>query len=116
MKEFNTEKFCNDLVSLRRKESSDIFARKLGVKISDLSLLEKGRLMPTIDLLNKVCALTGASANDYFTEMTTDSLGNLMSGLEESDKLKIREMVEHIRIREKYEMLAMRGENGFGTT
>ena len=65
-----------------------------------------------IDILeNNAVSSEGASANDYFMEMTTDSLGHLMSGLEESDKLKIREMVEHIRIREKYEMLSMRREN-----
>ena len=70
MKEFNTEKFCNDLVSFRGKESPDIFARKLGY---------------------------------------------LMSGLEESDKLKIKEVFKHIRIGEKYEMLAMRRENELRT-
>ena len=32
-----------------------------------------------------------------------------MGSLEESDKLKIEEMAERIRIKEKYEMLAKRG-------
>ena len=51
MKEFNSEKFCRDLVSLRGKESQDIFSKKLGIKRSTLSLLENGKQVPTIDML-----------------------------------------------------------------
>lgn len=65
--------------------------------------------MPTIDLLSKICSLTGASADDYFVESKTDALVYLMGSLEESDKLKIEEMAERIRIKEKYELLARRG-------
>lgn len=65
--------------------------------------------MPTIDLLSKICSLTGASTDDYFVESTTDALVYLMGSLEQSDKLKIEEMAERIRIKEKYEMLAKRG-------
>jgi len=109
MKEFNSEKFCKDLVSLRGKESQDVFARKLGIKRPTLSLLENGKQVPTIDLLSKICSLTGVSANDYFVESTMDALVYLMGSLEKSDKLKIEEMAERIRIKEKYEMLAKRG-------
>lgn len=68
-----------------------------------------GKQVPTIDLLSKICSLTGTSADDYFVESTTDALVYLMGSLEESDKLKIEEMAERIRIKEKYEMLAKRG-------
>lgn len=40
MKEFNSEKFCKDLVSLRGKESQDVFAKRLDIKRPTLSLLE----------------------------------------------------------------------------
>lgn len=46
--------------------------------------------------------------NGYFVEPTTDTLVYLMNSLEESDKQKIKEMAERIRIKEKYEMLAKR--------
>ena len=108
MKEFNAKKFCNDLVSFRGKESQDIFAKKLDIKRPTLSLLENGKQVPTIDLLSKICNLTGASVDEYFIETTTDSLVYLMGSLDESDKLKIEEMTERIRIKEKYEMLARR--------
>lgn len=109
MKEFDSEKFCKDLVSLRGKESQDVFAQRLDIKRPTLSLLENGKQMPTIDLLSKICSLAGTSADDYFVESTTDALVYLMGSLEECDKLKIEEMAERIRIKEKYEMLAKRG-------
>ena len=62
MKEFNLEKFCKDLVALRGKESQEVFAQKLDIKRPTLSLLENGKQVPTIDLLSKICSLTGEKA------------------------------------------------------
>lgn len=109
MKEFNAEKFCKDLVSLRGKESQDSFAKKLDIKRPTLSLLENGKQMPTIDILSRICDLSGNSTEEYFVESTTDALVYLMCSLEEADKEKIEEMAERIRIKEKYELLAKRG-------
>ena len=50
MKEFNAKKFCEDLITLRGKESQDNFAQKLDIKRPTLSLLENGKQMPTIDI------------------------------------------------------------------
>lgn len=109
MKEFNADKFCRDLVSLRGKESQESFAQKIDVKRSTLSLLENGKQIPTLNILSRVCELTESSIDDYFVDSTTDALVYLMGSLEETDKVKIEEMAERIRIREKYELLAKRG-------
>ena len=109
MKEFDSKKFCEDLVNLRGKESQERFAQKLNIKRSTLSLMENGKQLPTLDFLSKICSLTGLSTDEYFIEIRTDSLVYLMGSLEESDKLKIEEMIERIRIKDKYEMLAKRG-------
>ena len=109
MKEFNGKKFCKDLIALRGKESQETFARKLGIKRPTLSLLENGKQVPTIDILSRVCDLSGSSTDEYFVEATTDALVYLMGSLEEADKVKIEEMAERIRIKEKYELLAKRG-------
>lgn len=109
MKEFNAEKFCKDLIDLRGRESQDKFSEKLGVKRSTLSLLENGKQMPTIDILSCFCNLSGSCTDDYFVESTTDALVYLMGRLEESDRVKVEEMAERIRIKEKYELLAKRG-------
>lgn len=108
MKEFNVERFCQDLTSLRGKEVQQNFAKKLEINRSTLSLLENGKQMPTIDILTKVCNLSGKLTDDYFVESTRDSLVYLMGSLDETDKRKIEEMAERIRIKEKYELLAKR--------
>ena len=109
MKEFNAKKFCEDLITLRGKESQDNFAQKLDIKRPTLSLLENGKQMPTIDILSRFCDLSVNNTDEYFVESTTDALVYLMGRLEESDKLKVEEMAERIRIKEKYELLAKRG-------
>ena len=109
MKEFNAEKFCKDLIALRGKESQAECAQKLDIKRPTLSLLENGKQMPTIDILSRFCDLSGNNTDEYFVESTTDALFYLMGRLEESDKLKVEEMAERIRIKEKYELLAKRG-------
>lgn len=109
MKEFNVEKFCQDLTSLRGSETQAAFAEKLKVNRSTLSLLENGKQMPTIDILSRICNLSGKNTDEYFYESTKDGLVYLMGSLEEADKVKIEEMAERIRIKEKYELLAKRG-------
>ena len=74
MKEFNAKKFCEDLITLRGKESQDNFAQKLDIKRPTLSLLENGKQMPTIDILSRFCNLSGNSTDAYFVESTTDAL------------------------------------------
>ena len=108
MKEFNVRKFCNDLVSLRGRESQAIFADKMGVKRSTLSLLENGKQLPTLDILSRMCELSNKKTDEYFEETTKDSLVYLMGNMEESDRERIEKMSERIRIREKYELLAKR--------
>lgn len=108
MKEFNAEKFCRDLITLRGKESQDKFARKLEMKRPTLSLLENGKQLPTIEILSRVCDLSGNNIDDYFMDSTTDALVYLMGSLDMSDKVKFEEMAERIRIKEKYELLAKR--------
>ena len=65
--------------------------------------------MPTFDIFSRICSMSGKHTDEYFTESTTDSLVYLMGSLNESDKVKIEEMTERIRIKEKYELLAKRG-------
>ncbi|BDF20917.1 hypothetical protein CE91St60_25000 [[Clostridium] scindens] len=109
MKEFNGEKFCKDLIELRGTDSQSAFAEKLGINRSTLSLLENGKQTPALELFNKVCNLVPKSTEEYFKETTEeDSLVYLKGSLEDADKVKIEEMAERIRIKEKYEYLEKR--------
>lgn len=109
MKEFNNEKFCADLLDLRGKESQADFALKLGINRSTLSLLENGKQIPTLDILSQICGMNQSSIDDYFQESVSDGLVYLMGSLDESDRAKIEKMITHIKIKEKYELLAKRG-------
>ncbi len=108
MKSFNLEKFCNDLVSLRGEKTQAIFAKELNINRSTLSLLESGKQVPSLEILNKVCNLGTVQPNEYFLENQNDGLLYLMGTLDDNDKEKIDEMMERINIKEKYEMLSRR--------
>lgn len=112
MKTFDIEKFCKDLTDLRGAESQQKFAEKLGINRSTLSLLETGKQIPSLEILNKVCNLSSFQPNDYFVDYDNDALIYLMGTLEEADKERITSMMERIRIKEKYEILARRCKNG----
>ena len=97
------------MTTFRGKESQNVFAKKLGIKRATLSLLENGKQLPTLDILSRFCSLSGKSTEEYFIDSNTDALVYLMGSLDEKDKTRIEEMAERIRIKEKYEMLAKRG-------
>ena len=53
MKTFNLEKFCSDLISLRKNTTQSKVAELLGINRSTLSLLEKGKQTPSLDIYQK---------------------------------------------------------------
>ncbi|MEH2955214.1 helix-turn-helix transcriptional regulator [Candidatus Merdisoma sp. JLR.KK011] len=112
MKSFNTEKFCQDLIVLRGNETQVKFSEKLGINRSTLSLLETGKQMPTLEILDKMCGVFGRNPGEYFVESDSDGLIYLMGSLEENDKEKIAVMMDRIKVREKYEALARRCADG----
>lgn len=108
MKTFDLTKFCSDLISLRSDSTQVKVAEKLGVNRSTLSFLETGKQIPSLDILTKICDLGGFDTNDYFFDEENDGLLYLMGSLEGSDCQKINEMMEIIKIKEKYTMLSRR--------
>ena len=108
MKTFNTEKFCQELIQLRGSETQQSFSEKLGINRSTLSLLETGKQLPSLEILNRICGISDANPGDFFVECDNDSLVYLMGSLEESDKEKMSIMIDRIRTREKYDILARR--------
>jgi len=108
MKIFDLPRFCSDLISLRSDSTQVKVAEKLGVNRSTLSLLETGKQIPSLDILTKVCALGGFDTNSYFYDEENDGLLYLMGSLEEKDCQKIIEILEIIKIKEKYAMLSRR--------
>lgn len=108
MKSFNLTKFCADLVNLRKDSTQVKFAKILGINRSTLSFLETGKQIPSLEILTKVCDLGNFQANDYFFDSENDGLIYLMGTLQDNDRDKIKEMMENIKIKEKYAMLSRR--------
>ena len=112
MKEFSLEKFCKDLTELRGDKTQQAFSEVLGINRSTLSLLETGKQIPSLDLLNKLCNIGSFDPSRYFIESNEDALIYLMGNLDDSDKEKVNDFMERIKIKEKYSLLAKRSENG----
>lgn len=113
MKQFNNEKFRQDLLTLRGEETQAVFAAKLQINRSTLSLLETGKQIPDLTLFSKICELGGFIADSYFDDYKNDPLVYFMGVLEnKNDIVKIQQMSEKIRIQEKYEVIARRCMDG----
>jgi transcriptional regulator with XRE-family HTH domain len=108
MKRFNSDKFRKDLLDLRKGYTQIEFSQKLNINRSTLSLLESGKQIPSLEILNKVCNIGNLQPNNYFIDVENNGLLYLMGTLEESDKERISEMMDRIRIKEKYAMLNSR--------
>lgn len=108
MKTFNTEKFCHKLISLRSNKTQQAFADEIGINRSTLSLLETGKQLPTLEILNKICDFSKTIIDEFFIENEKDGLIYLMGSMDESDRKKIGTMIEKIHTREKYSVLARR--------
>ncbi|MCR5719102.1 MAG: helix-turn-helix domain-containing protein, partial [Lachnospiraceae bacterium] len=96
------------MTELRGSESQQKFAEKLKINRSSLSLLETGKQIPSLDILNRVCNLGSFEPSSYFTETNNDALIYLMGKLEESDREKVDTVMDRIRIKEKYSLLSKR--------
>ena len=83
-------------------------AKKMGINRTTLSLLENGKQIPNLENLTCFCNLAKKTTDEYFSEVTRDSLVYLMGSLEEADRIKVEEAMEKIRIKEKYRLLAKR--------
>ena len=112
MKSFNTKMFCKELISLRGNETQQVFSEKLGINRSTLSLLETGKQLPSLDILDKICNKFNKNPGDFFVESESNALIYLMGSLEESDKSKITKIMDRIKTREKYEVLTERCVDG----
>jgi transcriptional regulator with XRE-family HTH domain len=61
---------CSPLTNLRRARTlnQDDLARLLGVSQQTLSKFEKGQLVPSVDMQERIAAILGASRADVFPE------------------------------------------------
>lgn len=108
MKSFNLKKFRDILIQTRGASTQQTFADKLGVNRSTLSLLESGKQLPSLEILNKICSFTSALPESFFSEKENDGLLFLMGSLDEKDRTEIHLVLERIQIKNKYAALCKR--------
>ncbi len=113
MKEFDTKKFCEDLIRSRGQQTKQDFAEKLGISCETLLLLETGKQNPSLDVLSEICRLNSSQPTDYFRDCDGDVLCYLVGSQEKEDRDKLLSMVERIKIKEKYDRLT-RYRRGYG--
>ena len=108
MKTFDLERFRQNLITLRGTQTQNEFAATLGINRSTLSLLESGKQKPSLDILSKVCSLGDFEPNSYFENTEEEGFLYFINALQENDKETMQSLIEKIKMKEKYEMLARR--------
>lgn len=104
MNTFNNELFCEDLMNLRvsEKYTQQKLADILDINRVTLSNLENKKQLPSLEMLNKVCRLTGKKPNDYYIEKNNDPLVYMMATFEKEDQEELEKIFKQIMICEKY--------------
>ena len=80
------EKFCHQLISLRADKTQQAFANEIGINRSTLSLLETGKQLPTLEILNKICDFSNMIIDEFFIENEKDGLGSNLEYILEKSK------------------------------
>jgi len=105
---FRADYFCDELKNIRANSSQVDFAISLGINRSTLSLLENGKQLPTVELLNNVANKANIDLNVFFIDEEEDGLFYMMGQLNQKDAEMIKELKEVISIKEKYRALEKR--------
>jgi len=99
---FNKELFTQKLKEFRGSRSQNDVADELNIKRPTLSLLENGKQLPTLEILTKICSKVDMSIDSFFIKEEQNPVLLMMGQLRESDQPKLNNVMERIKIREKY--------------
>lgn len=105
---FNEQKFTKVLREFRGERTQADIAESLGINRATLSLLETGKQIPSIEILQKLCENVGLNADTFFDKESDDPILLMMGQFKEPDKPKLYEVLERINIREKYLSISKR--------
>lgn len=107
---FNEELFAQKLKEYRGNRSQSEVADELGINRATISLMENGKQIPTLDMLQKFCDKAHYSIDTFFVKSESSPIMLLMGKLRETDKSKLMDVINRIRIREKYYAISKRCE------
>lgn len=102
--QFDVEKFTRELKKYRGNRPQNIIADELNINRSTISLLENGRQIPTLRILQEFCSHANLSPNDFFIkeEEINQNYNNIDYELSKEDNTRLLKVIKRIKIREKY--------------
>jgi DNA-binding XRE family transcriptional regulator len=105
---FEKELFTQKLKEFRGSRSQNDVADELDINRATLSLLENAKQLPSLEILNKICLKTNMPIDSFFIKEEQNSVLLMMGQLQESDRPKLGNVMERIKIREKYIAISKR--------
>lgn len=105
---FNKELFTQKLKEFRGLRSQNDVADELNIKRPTLSLLENGKQLPTLEILTKVSTKTDMPIDNFFIKDEQNPVLLMIGQLRESDRPRLSNVMERIKIREKYIAISKR--------
>lgn len=99
---FNKDKFALDFRNFRGNRHQNEVADELQINRTTISLLENGKQIPSLEILQKFCEKTQVTIDSFFVSKTQSAILMLMGQLKESDKSKLNNVFNRIQVREKY--------------
>lgn len=105
---FNKEKFANLIKEYRGTRLQNVVADELGISRPTLSLLENCKQIPSLDILQNFCEKVGLAVDSFFIKENNDPVLLMMGKLKETDHPKLFQVLNRIKIREKYIAISKR--------
>jgi transcriptional regulator with XRE-family HTH domain len=100
--------FAQRLKEFRGDRSQNEIADDLGLNRATVSLLENGKQIPSLEILQKFCDRVNMKIDDFFVKKEVDPILLMMGQLKETDKEKLMGVLERIDTREKYIAISKR--------
>ncbi|HOJ11787.1 MAG TPA: helix-turn-helix transcriptional regulator [Clostridiales bacterium] len=109
---FNSELFVQKLKEFKGNKSQNDVANELGINNrSTISLLENGKQIPSLEVLQKLCEKVNLPVDTFFMKETQSPVLMMMGQLKETDRSKLENVINRIKIREKYIAISKRCDN-----
>lgn len=105
---FDGDKFSQTLRNYRGNKSQGDVAKELKTNRTTISLLENNKQIPTLEILKKCCEMTNSTIDSFFIKEDNDPIMMMMGQVKHSDKQNLLNVLERIKIREKYIAIAKR--------
>ena len=100
--EFNKELFAKHLREYRGEKSQTETAEILGINRATISLLENKKVVPTLEVITGFCEKNNSNIESYFIQLENEPIILMMGKLKETDKPLLANVIDRIKIRDRY--------------